>query len=247
MKGGRSLIVVLLLASCARSERPRLTPMASAVALSGGPSKSMVYLARTSDGIIAIDLGWWGSADAVSRELRKLNATPGDVTDVFLTHSHRDHIGAWRLVRGSAFHLAEQEVARLFGDTAHAGVVPRAAEAVNSSDLPRNGDLRVFPFSKDTAFVFGRDTLHAFLVPGHTAGSTAYLFRGVLFVGDAAGFSRWAGFGPAPHRYSDDREQAKASLTLLWARLPPGAVRQVCTAHAHCREYSARFLADIRR
>lgn len=238
-------IIAVTLTSCARSERPLVTPMAAAVALSGGPSKSMVYLARTSGGVIAIDLGWWGSADAVARQLGALNATPGDVTNVFLTHSHRDHIGAWRLLRGSKFHLAEKEVPRLYGNTAHGGVIPRAAEAVNSSDLPRTGDLRVLAFSTDTAFAFGDDTLHAFLVPGHTAGSAAYLFRGVLFVGDAAGFTRWGGFGPARHGYSDDTGQAAASLTALWARLPRGAVRQVCTAHAHCREYSARLLADI--
>lgn len=55
----------------------------------------------------------------------------------------------------------------------------------------------MLPFSKDTVFVFGRDTLHAFLVAGHTAGSTAYLFRGVLFVGDAGDLL--GGVDSAPH------------------------------------------------
>lgn len=240
-------IAIPALLGCAHSEPPHVTPSSSAVALSGGPNESMVYLARTTAGIIAIDLGWWGSTDALVRQLRALDAAPGEVTDVFLTHTHRDHVGAWRLVRGATFHLSESELPRLYGDTGHRGVIPRVAERINDSDLPRHGELRVVTFSRDTAFTIGGDTLRAFLVPGHTAGSVAYLFRGTLFVGDAATFSRWSGFGPARRGFSDDAELAAVSLERLWARLPSGAVRQVCTAHAHCHAYSPTFVTDVSR
>src|SRR3712207_6998395 len=49
----------------------------------------------TDSGVIAIDLGWGEAGWALRRRLRELDAAPEDVTDVFLTHSHRDHIGAW--------------------------------------------------------------------------------------------------------------------------------------------------------
>jgi hypothetical protein len=55
------------------------------------------------------------------------------------------------------------------------------------------------------------------------------------------------GFAPAKPRVSDNPRMAAENLELLWARLPAGGVRYVCTAHAHCAPYTARFLADVAR
>jgi hydroxyacylglutathione hydrolase len=242
-----AVVVCVATAGCARPARPLAPPMGSAVALSGGPNESMVYLARVAGGVIAIDLGWWGADRSVRHALRRLGASPSDVADVFLTHSHRDHVGAWRLLRGSCFHLAEAERPAFVGERGHRGWIPRAVEWLRPSDLPRAGDVDVRPFSRDTLFAFDADTLYAFLVPGHTAGSVAYLFRGVLFVGDAATYTRWGGFAPARRGYSDDAAAAARNLRALWSRLPPGAVRQVCTAHDRCSAFDAEFLNDVGR
>ena len=237
----------LALAACARrAGRPVLSP-GSAVALSGGPNTSMVYLARVPNGVIAIDLGWWGAERSVRRALRELGASPGDVTDVFITHSHRDHVGAWRLVRGSRFHLAAAERASFTGGRPHRAWIPRTAEALKRSPLPRPGEVDVRTFTRDTAFAFGADTLYAFPVPGHTAGSVAYLFRGTLFLGDAVTYTRRSGFGPARRGYSDDTRIAARNLEALWARLPRRNVRHVCTAHAKCSPLTPEFLTDVRR
>lgn len=190
-------------------------------------------------------MGWWGSRGAVRDALRKLDAPPVAVTDVFLTHSHRDHIGAWRLVKTSRFHVAEPEKPLLFGERRHGGWIPRLAERVKKSGLPRPGDIDVRAFSRDTTFVFGADTLHAFLVAGHTAGSTVYLFRGLLFLGDAATYTPWGGFSSARRGFSDDAAIAAENLAALWNRLPRGEVRYVCTAHARCRDFSPEFLTDL--
>lgn len=244
----RSIVVAgtaPVILGCARSVSPLVRRSASVVALTGGPNTSMVYLARAGERVIAIDLGWWGSRRAVTAALRELDASPERVTDVFLTHSHRDHIGAWRLLRRSRFHLADAERPLLFGDRPHGGWIPRLAERIRPSGLPRPGDLDVDAFSRDTTFVFGRDTLFAFLVPGHTAGSTVYLFRGVLFLGDAATHTPWGGFGPARRGYSDDAAAGAVNLRTLWLRLPRDGVRYVCTAHGHCARYSAAFMKDV--
>ena len=188
-----------------------MRPDSSAVALTGGPGTSMVYLARTGDSVIAIDLGWWRHHGPITAALRELEASPDQVTDVFLTHSHRDHIGAWRLVRRSRFHLAESEKPLLLGSRSHDAWVPRWAERVKPSGLPAPDDIDVRAFARDTTFVFERDTLYAFVVPGHTAGSTVYLFRGVLFLGDAATHTPWGGFGRARRGYSDCESRRRIS------------------------------------
>lgn len=250
--GGRrfAAVVALAAAGCAAPHRSvyRLAvPGRSAVALTGGPNASLIYAARTSAGVLLIDLGWWGHDRALARALAALGAEPADVALVFLTHAHRDHVAAWPAVRRARFHLAAPESARLTGGARPRGWIPRWAERLKPTRLPAPGQLDVRPFASDTAFVFGPDTLRAYVVPGHTAGSAAYLFRGVLFVGDAMTHTRAGGFAPARRGYSDDPRAAKASLAALWRRLPPGGVRHVCTAHARCAPFSPGFLRDAER
>ncbi len=245
-KGFSTLTCIALVACAAPASRPSAA-VGDVVALSGGPNTSMVYLGRVATGVVAIDLGWWGAERSFSRALRELRASPDDVTDVFLTHSHRDHIGAWRLVRRSRFHVAGAERAMLVGERRHGGWIPRVVERLKRSDLPRQAQVDVRTFSRDTSFVLGGDTLFAYVVPGHTPGSAAYLFRGTLFLGDAATYTRWSGFGPARRGFSDDPQAAARSLDALWARLPRATIRTVCTAHAKCSPLTPELLADIKR
>lgn len=234
------LLPTLLVAACSRAIAPIEAPGASAVALTSGPNTSMIYLARTSDGLLAIDLGWWGHERPLKDALAELGAKPADVRHVFITHSHRDHISGWQAVRTARFHLAAPERALLVGDSAHGAAIPRVADRIKRPSLPGAHSLEIATFSRDTVFVFGADTLRAYLVPGHTSGSAVYVFRGVLFLGDAVGWSYFGGFGPAKRIFTDDRDAAEANLAELWPKIP-GDVRYACTAHARCAPYDARF------
>lgn len=233
--------------ACSRAIAPPISGGQSAVALTGGPNTSMIYIARTANGILAIDLGWWGHERALQHALGELGATPGDITEVFLTHAHRDHVSAWHLVRPAKFHIAAGESSRLFGETPHRGWIPALADRVKRPELPRAGELNVQTFSRDTSFVVGNDTVRAFLVPGHTAGSTVYVFRGILFLGDAATYSLLRGFAPAKRGYSDDARVAAQNLARLWPRLRFDDVRYVCTAHGSCAPLSGRLVLEIAR
>ncbi|MDQ3389200.1 MAG: hypothetical protein M3483_06825, partial [Gemmatimonadota bacterium] len=95
--------------------------------------------------------------------------------------------------------------------------------------------------SSDTLFTFGSDTVYAFLVPGHTNGSAAYLFRGVLFVGDALSYSTSRGLKEASTVFSADLVQSRASIISLWERVQRYDVKSVCTAHAKCTEFTERI------
>lgn len=236
-----------VLGACHRPAPPIVVPGQSAVALSGGPNTSMTYVARTVDGVLAIDLGWWGHSHPLRTALASLDANRTDVHWVFLTHSHRDHLAGWRDVRGARFVVAASEQPRLFGQESAGGWIPRWADRLWPSGRPHPTDIATTAFSVDTTFVFGSDTLRTYIVPGHTAGSAVYLFRGVLFVGDAMTYSRHGGYAPAKRWFSDDTDLAAYSLTALWPRLPANAVRYVCTAHAHCVTYGAESMGALMR
>ena len=243
----KGLLALGCLAGCHRPVAHLKVPQQSAVALTGGTTTSMIYVARTSEGVVAIDLGWTGYRRPLRRALEDVGVMSGDVRWVFVTHAHRDHISAWRAFRSAQFYLAEAEVPLFVGKKRSKGWVPRIADWLKPPERPRAGEVALHSFASDTTFVFGGDTLRAYLVTGHTAGSAAYLFRGVLFAGDAVSWSTVGEFAPAKIQYSDNHRAAARNLARLWPRLPANGVRYVCTAHARCALFTPQFLEDVSR
>lgn len=233
---------LLLLTGCTLNLARVQEPPRSLAIPTAFPWNSMVYLARTDSGVVAIDLGWHGAGRSLRKGLREMGAAPEEVRQVFLTHSHRDHIGGWRAVRGARFHLARDEAPLFAGEERHGDLPSRAGERVLGRASPLAGQVRLHAFGADTAFVLGGDTLRAFLIPGHTPGSAAYLFRGVLFVGDAVAYDRVRGFHSAIRVFTHDHERSRASVASLWERVKPFPVRWVCTAHAKCAQADTAFM-----
>jgi glyoxylase-like metal-dependent hydrolase (beta-lactamase superfamily II) len=234
-----ALLLPLLLVACALTVpfthgTDLLRSRGESVVTTTGMWASMIYLARTDSGVVVVDLGWTRAERALERGLARLGATPADVRLVFITHSHRDHVGAWRALRGATFVLAAAETAQFTGARPHRGAATRLVDRLLPPPLPRPGELQFRTFTRDTVFVVGRDTVRAYLVPGHTAGSAAYLIRGRLFMGDALNMRPFTGFRGARPVYSDDVQRSRASVAALWDRLPPETTRVVCTAHAKC-------------
>lgn len=242
-----ALVAVVAFAACTHTVERVQRPPRSVALTTTGPWSSMIYLARTDRGVIVIDLGWFGAEDALRKGLERLGATREDVVAVFLTHSHRDHITGWKLLHEVPFYLAAAEVPRFLGAVSHGGPVPRIAHDVLPADRPEPGEVEIRAFSTDTAFAFGADTVRAFLVPGHTAGSVAYLFRHVLFAGDAITHMPLLGFGEAMTIYSDDVARSEASVASLRERLERFEVRQVCTAHGTCAAADSSFWRNLLR
>jgi glyoxylase-like metal-dependent hydrolase (beta-lactamase superfamily II) len=226
--------ILWVLAGCTHDLDLIQDPPRAAAVTTTGPWASMLYVARTDSGLMAIDLGWTGADDAIRSVTARLGATPADVRYVFLTHAHRDHIAAWPLVRQARFVLGAAEVPYLAGDSAYSGWMTRLSDDLDDYPVPGNGELDLVPIDRDSIVVLGRDTVHAFTVPGHTSGSMAYAFRGILFGGDAINWRPVAGFQGARPEFSDSVERSRASMRALWERLPPGLVRIACSAHGKC-------------
>ena len=228
------LLTFAVLPGCTKDLQLIQDPPNAVAATTTGPWASMIYLARTDSGIIAIDLGWTGHEVVLPRLARQLGADPADVRFVFLTHAHRDHIAAWPLVRQARFALADAEAPGLTGAAGYKGWATKMTDDLNDYPRPKDGEVTLITFASDTSFALGRDTLHAFPIPGHTPGSTAYLFRGVLFGGDAINYRPGSGFQGARPEFSDSVDQSRESLRALWQRLSPDRVRIMCSAHGKC-------------
>ena len=242
---GLLLLGFFLVAGCGPRVAPVLEePPTSTVVTTAGPNNSMIHAARVEGGVIVIDLGWWGSDDALMQGLDELGAGPEDVRAVFITHAHRDHLGAWELVGHAPFYMAEEEEPLFFGDDRPGGWIPRWADRIRGRHLPEREEVEVRTFASDTTIHVGEEPIRAFKVPGHTPGSTAYLFRETLFAGDAVAHSSLGGFQPARRGFSDDVTEARRSLAELRERLEGYPVRYICTAHAQCTELDDDFWDD---
>lgn len=220
--------------ACTKDLQLIQAPPAAAAATTTGPWASMIYAARTDSGVIVIDLGWTGSEEVLPGLVRQLGSAPADVRFVFLTHAHRDHIAAWPLVRQARFILGAAEIPAFTGDERYAGWAAKVGDELNEYPRPRADELVLVPVVADTAIVLGRDTVFAFPIPGHTPGSTAFLFRGILFGGDAFNWRPGSGFQGARPEFSDSVALSRESLRALWQRLPPERTRVMCTAHGKC-------------
>ncbi|HEX9562814.1 MAG TPA: MBL fold metallo-hydrolase [Gemmatimonadaceae bacterium] len=223
-----------LLVACTHDLDLIQDPPFAVAATTTGPWASMIYFARTDSGLIAIDLGWSGAEDVLLGTARELDGTVEDVRFVFLTHAHRDHIAGWPLVRRARFVIGAAEVPPFTGQGGYRGWVPKLGDELNDYPRPAPDELDLLPIASDTAIALGRDTVWAFGVPGHTPGSTAYLFRGILFGGDAINWRPMVGFQGARAEFSDSVAQSRESLRRLWDRLPPERVRVACSAHGKC-------------
>jgi glyoxylase-like metal-dependent hydrolase (beta-lactamase superfamily II) len=225
------------------------TPVAAGLGAVGlattGPTRSMVAAYDTGAGVLLVDLGWWRAESSLHETLGQAGHDVGDVTAVFVTHAHRDHIAGWPAVEHATFYLSEAEAPYFFGEAEYQGFVPRLADRIVSTTTPARSEVRVVTFAADTAFVFGADTLRAFLVPGHTPGSSAYLLRGTLFAGDALTRTMWSGFRHSRPIYADDPDRTRESLSDLFRRLEGLRVDYVCDAHAHCARYDEAFRRDV--
>jgi glyoxylase-like metal-dependent hydrolase (beta-lactamase superfamily II) len=225
----------------------RLGDRLDAVAVpTAGLWRSTAYLVRLDGGVVAVDLGWFDGRGRIAEAL-SATAGAGKVVAVFLTHSHRDHIGGWPAVRDARFHLAAAELPYFLGAVRHRDLGSRAVDGLIDYRRPLAGEVSTATFDADTAFLAGADTVYAFPLPGHTAGSAAYLIGDVLFVGDAIAHTPVAGFHPARPLYTQDRKANRESLRALFARLEGRNVGLVCNAHGKCAEPTPDFLRSVLR
>ena len=79
----------------------------------------------------------------------------------------------------------------------------------------------------------GRTRVEAFRLPGHTAGSAAYLIGGTLYLGDSATLTDAGNLDGAPWIFSDNVAENHAALSALAKTLKPRSAQITRLVFSH--------------
>ena len=179
----------------------------------------------TSEGAVFFDAGLASSGQPLLDALEAHGLSAADVTDVFLTHGHGDHVGG----------LTALPDARVRGFAVEQAVLDEEGDGVTIDTPVTAGEM----------VDVGGFQVEVFHVPGHTPGSAAYLVDGVLILGDSAVITPNGRLGQPPAQYTDDVEQLDRSLFAVRDRLRfrPGDVAWIACAHSGPSEGPDALLA----
>jgi glyoxylase-like metal-dependent hydrolase (beta-lactamase superfamily II) len=191
---------------------------------------STAFLLDAGNGaIVLIDAGNDTSGKSILAALQKRNATPDNVTAIFMTHAHPDHDAGIALFPKATVYAMKREIP-----------VAQGKEEYGSQFSAMTGKVNPHPFEighpldDGEKVTVGNLEVTAFAVPGHTEGSAAYLTQGVLYLGDAAMISSKQTIVGPSKAFSTNTDQGMASLKHLAEELQPrsGEVKLLATAHS---------------
>jgi glyoxylase-like metal-dependent hydrolase (beta-lactamase superfamily II) len=211
--------------------RPGLVGVTNSIGIS-------LFAARVDAGphVILFDTGLDPQGRPVDALLTALKAGRDDVSDVFLTHAHFDHVAGAPLLAKARVHLGAADVPVATGKQPPDGLVSLLlGKAMQAAPITVNAPITAAgPIAVGTPDAAGAaKSVKAFPVPGHTPGSYVYLYDGVLIAGDIMVFKQGR-LEPTPRVLDPHPDQNKAAIRSLKAQLENETVDVVCTAHGGC-------------
>jgi glyoxylase-like metal-dependent hydrolase (beta-lactamase superfamily II) len=209
--GGVALLVfAFVYAKLPRASDPRIEAALTVVGVDTGGSYAWVM--RTEHGAALVDCGADPRGAAILGELSKQGLKPADVHTVLLTHGHRDHWAACSLFPQAKVYVGPGELPYMRGEKKYGSLASMGEYVFTGLTLPSG----LTELKGDETLDVDGEALRVIAVPGHTPGSVVYLWRDLLFVGDAL-VRQGKGVATSPSFFSEDASQARASLEKLIA------------------------------
>lgn len=153
-----------------------------------------VQLLEVGERVLLFDGGY--RARVIEDQLAGQGLALDEVTDVFLTHGHADHLDV----------VPELPDATVYALPAEAERIEEESDGAVSIDHALSDRERV---------ALGSVTVEVFAVPGHTAGSAVYLVEGALILGDCVRQDRDGELVVEDGKHSEDPELLRESLRAL--------------------------------
>ena len=189
-----------------------------------------IYGARVGDRVILFDGGIDSDGPALDALLTALHAGRDDVSDVFLTHGHFDHVQAAPLCKKARIHVGAEDVDMLAG---RVRTEPLAARWFAMA-LPPPQFVADAPYhGREELALASGDKVVALPLPGHTPGSYVLFFDGVLIAGDSLQISDGK-LQLAMPAFTVDVAANRRNVAALEAALAGLDVDTVCTGHQGC-------------
>jgi len=134
--------------------------------------------------------------------LAKLKVTPRDLSTIFITHTHPDHVSGLAAIK-------EDSPAKVAAHRIEAEFITRRKTYDGPPGVQRHPGTQVDVLLEDGQMY---DGLKVVFAPGHTRGSIALLdeTRSLLIAGDSA--NNEAGLHPMDDRYNVDAKQHRESI-----------------------------------
>ena len=215
---------------------PRVEAAPGVVGVEAGGGYS--WIVRTATGAVLIDAGMDATGTAILSELKTQGLRPDEVQAVLLTHGHPDHYAAAALFPAAAVFAGAADLPMIRGDKTHYPPFGRLVSSVVPLPPPPPA---VKPVHSGEQLRFDEAVFTVIATPGHSPGSTMYLFRDILFTGDSL-MRKGNGVATAPSFFSEDARANRASLQAL----EPLTFETIADGHAgvttHAKDKVGRLL-----
>jgi glyoxylase-like metal-dependent hydrolase (beta-lactamase superfamily II) len=188
---------------------------------------ALVVGARVGTKVVLFDAGMDEEGRAIDALLKLLQASRADVSDIFLTHGHPDHIAAVNLFPAARVHAGAADAGWLAGTERPTLLLPRLFTAL----MPHTTARLDAPLVGVSEVKVGeKQSVRCLPAPGHTAGSYVYVYDGVLIAGD---IMRLSGdhLAPLPGPVDANPEQNRQAVRALRPLLKDVTIDFVSTAH----------------
>jgi len=160
------------------------------------------YVYKINDNIILFDCGM--NKLLVKNGLKKINISPDEITDIFLTHSDYDHTGGIDLFKNAKVYISEKEEPLITNKKARRMFMYN--NQINNYKTLKN----------EETIIIGNTNIKIIETPGHTDGSASYLINGnYLVTGDLLYLTRNKNIKPFIFVINMSHSQDKESIKKL--------------------------------